>query len=251
MKLLIIIAIAFVLLVPVSVFAQTDEAITEYCKDNWKKAPQMCSNYIPKNTNDRNAHDIIAEKNIEKDQQRIKQFQLDMQNIVCPTGTEKQSSGLDVFCVSENDIQQSNTDSELSEISPILFVGFVLFIVIMIIVIVKKATGSENNNLNNSYNVQNNGYGNSLGPVKSNRNFSNNSSKKSRPAMPAYLRHKVLQRDNFRCTDCGATKNEISLHIDHILPWSKGGTHDPRNLQTLCRTCNLAKMTRKWIGGKK
>jgi 5-methylcytosine-specific restriction endonuclease McrA len=226
--------------------AQTDEAIEEYCIDNWKKSPSLCSEYVPENYNEKNAHDVIAEKELQNNQERIKQ----MRELVCPPETEKQIRGLDAFCMSKSDIQKSNTNSDLRDVPPIVFIGFALMMIIIMIIVIKKAVGSDNNP-NNSYNIHSNGFENSRVPVKSNKNFSNNTSKKSRPAMPAYLRHKVLQRDHIRCTDCGATKDEISLHIDHILPWSKGGTHDFRNLQTLCRTCNLAKMTRRWIGGKK
>ena len=31
------------------------------------------------------------------------------------------------------------------------------------------------------------------------------------------------------------------MHVDHILPRSKGGSDDDFNLQTLCRSCNLHK----------
>lgn len=64
------------------------------------------------------------------------------------------------------------------------------------------------------------------------------------------LRHCVLQRDNYKCRDCGATKDEIRLEIDHIVPWIKGGKTILENLQTLCHKCNRSKHTRIWVGGQ-
>lgn len=58
------------------------------------------------------------------------------------------------------------------------------------------------------------------------------------------LRFKVMQRDNFSCVLCGASpaKNKnIVLHVDHIIPWAKGGETELDNLQTLCSNCNLGK----------
>lgn len=58
------------------------------------------------------------------------------------------------------------------------------------------------------------------------------------------LRFKVMQRDNFKCCICGAspaTNPSIELHIDHIVPWSKGGETLLKNLQTLCSNCNYGK----------
>lgn len=58
------------------------------------------------------------------------------------------------------------------------------------------------------------------------------------------MRFRVLQRDNFRCCMCGASpanNPEIELHIDHIIPWSKGGETVIDNLQTLCSRCNIGK----------
>ena len=53
-----------------------------------------------------------------------------------------------------------------------------------------------------------------------------------------------MARDNFKCRICGkspATDPKITLHIDHIIPWSKGGETIFENLQTLCSECNLGK----------
>lgn len=58
------------------------------------------------------------------------------------------------------------------------------------------------------------------------------------------LRYQIMKRDNFKCVLCGASpaKNPtIELHIDHIIPWSKGGESTIDNLQTLCSVCNLGK----------
>lgn len=58
------------------------------------------------------------------------------------------------------------------------------------------------------------------------------------------LRWKVLRRDNFKCCACGsspAITPGIELHVDHIIPWSKGGDTIVENLQTLCSKCNLGK----------
>lgn len=44
-----------------------------------------------------------------------------------------------------------------------------------------------------------------------------------------------------RCRYCGATER---LTVDHIHPFSLGGTHDPKNLQCLCHSCNAKKKTK-------
>ncbi|WP_343324290.1 HNH endonuclease signature motif containing protein [Streptococcus sp. Marseille-P8640] len=35
--------------------------------------------------------------------------------------------------------------------------------------------------------------------------------------------------------------SNVVLHVDHIIPWSKGGETVLGNLQTLCSKCNLGK----------
>ncbi len=62
--------------------------------------------------------------------------------------------------------------------------------------------------------------------------------------VPLNLRIKVMSRDNFRCVFCGkspATDIGVKLHVDHIIPFSKGGTNSLDNVQTLCQDCNLGK----------
>lgn len=56
------------------------------------------------------------------------------------------------------------------------------------------------------------------------------------------LRYDVLRRDGFKCQICGATAQEgAKLHVDHIIPVSKGGKTELSNLRTLCDRCNLGK----------
>lgn len=66
------------------------------------------------------------------------------------------------------------------------------------------------------------------------------------------LRWRVANRDSFRCQHCGkspALNAGVQLHIDHIVPWSKGGETVLENLQTLCSECNLGKGTQSQTCG--
>lgn len=49
----------------------------------------------------------------------------------------------------------------------------------------------------------------------------------------------VFKRDNYTCKYCGR-KGGI-LEVDHIIPFSKGGSNDLINLATSCRRCNRQK----------
>lgn len=63
-----------------------------------------------------------------------------------------------------------------------------------------------------------------------------------RSKMNKGLRYKILKRDNFKCQICGRTAEDgVKLHIDHIIPISKGGKTIGSNLRTLCEDCNLGK----------
>jgi 5-methylcytosine-specific restriction endonuclease McrA len=54
-------------------------------------------------------------------------------------------------------------------------------------------------------------------------------------------RFDVLQRDGHRCVYCGASPQERELHVDHVVPLSKGGSDTIENLATSCKRCNLGK----------
>jgi 5-methylcytosine-specific restriction endonuclease McrA len=58
----------------------------------------------------------------------------------------------------------------------------------------------------------------------------------------AGIRWQVFERDNFKCVACGKSAIDGAiLHVDHILPRSKGGKDEMDNYQTLCHLCNIGK----------
>ena len=54
-------------------------------------------------------------------------------------------------------------------------------------------------------------------------------------------RFAVLSRDSFTCQYCGASAPNVMLHVDHVVPVSKGGRDDIGNLVTACFSCNVGK----------
>ncbi len=64
-------------------------------------------------------------------------------------------------------------------------------------------------------------------------------SKSQRSLMTKELREQIAFRDNFTCQICGKYMPDgVGLHIDHIIPVSKGGKSVPSNLRVLCSKCN-------------
>ena len=53
----------------------------------------------------------------------------------------------------------------------------------------------------------------------------------------AVIRREVLQRDGWRCRECGAPGR---LEVHHLEPLHKGGSNDVFNLVALCRGCHIA-----------
>ena len=61
--------------------------------------------------------------------------------------------------------------------------------------------------------------------------------------IPLRIRREVWRRERHECSYIDpATKRRCAsrhaLEIDHIQPWSQGGTHDPKNLRLLCAAHN-------------
>ena len=64
-------------------------------------------------------------------------------------------------------------------------------------------------------------------------------SQNQRKLMTKKLRKEIARRDNYTCQICGKYMPDgVGLHIDHIVPISKGGKTVPSNLQVLCSRCN-------------
>ena len=61
---------------------------------------------------------------------------------------------------------------------------------------------------------------------------------------PNFTRFNVFLRDKFMCQYCGSKKE---LTFDHLLPRSKGGKTDWRNVVTACSSCNVKKGGRLFI----
>ena len=70
------------------------------------------------------------------------------------------------------------------------------------------------------------------------------SKRQQRALVTPKLRYEVLARDRFACRACGSParpEDNITLHVDHIIPVVEGGKTVLENLQTLCSECNLGK----------
>ena len=64
---------------------------------------------------------------------------------------------------------------------------------------------------------------------------------KSKNSRGIKMRFTILLRDMFTCQYCGRSAPEVKLHVDHIIPRSKGGATVEDNLRTSCQDCNLGK----------
>jgi hypothetical protein len=56
-------------------------------------------------------------------------------------------------------------------------------------------------------------------------------------------RLEILERDGWRCAYCACHVDD-SAHVDHVVPWSRGGSDHPENLVASCAACNTSKGAR-------
>lgn len=84
-----------------------------------------------------------------------------------------------------------------------------------------------------------------------------------RRKLPHWKRKLILEKYNFKCYWCekvfireqvinpfgyimGQTNWTLSVHIDHLIPVSKGGDDEINNLVLSCAKCNLTKYNNIW-----
>ena len=60
-------------------------------------------------------------------------------------------------------------------------------------------------------------------------------------AVSKRLRFEILRRDNHTCQYCGEKAPDVTLHVDHVVPVTLGGTDKPDNLVAACKDWNLGK----------
>ena len=65
--------------------------------------------------------------------------------------------------------------------------------------------------------------------------------RRKRPPLPPEVRQLVIDRDGTSCYLCGLQCYEHEIHIDHVIPRSRGGSDDPSNLKVACWLCNMRK----------
>lgn len=53
----------------------------------------------------------------------------------------------------------------------------------------------------------------------------------------------IIVRDESTCYLCERRCEPEEIHLDHIVPLSRGGAHHPSNLAVACAPCNLKKST--------
>lgn len=83
---------------------------------------------------------------------------------------------------------------------------------------------------------------NALAKINFECTVSEYTAKDQRKRMNKQLRDEIAKRDNYTCQRCGKYMPDgVGLHIDHIVPISKGGKSVPSNLQVLCSKCNGSK----------
>lgn len=62
----------------------------------------------------------------------------------------------------------------------------------------------------------------------------------SRSPIPSHVRTEVKGKFGGSCAYCGLTL-EDKFHVDHVVPFAKGGPDDPINLFPTCASCNSMK----------
>lgn len=62
-------------------------------------------------------------------------------------------------------------------------------------------------------------------------------------------KRRILERDDFKCQQCGKMVEYGDSILDHKTPIARGGTDDDENLQVLCLKCSGVKTQQESRGG--
>lgn len=57
----------------------------------------------------------------------------------------------------------------------------------------------------------------------------------------ASMRSEIIRDSGGTCCICGRKAPDVPIEVDHIVPRSRGGLTEKRNLRVLCRDCNVGK----------
>ena len=63
----------------------------------------------------------------------------------------------------------------------------------------------------------------------------------NREPIPWMQRRLIFERDGKCCRNCGIPLTPKTAQLDHITPWTAGGTDCSCNLRLLCEPCNSAR----------
>ena len=64
---------------------------------------------------------------------------------------------------------------------------------------------------------------------------------RKRKAIPPEIKQELFKAQGGKCRYCGRKPGIDLMHVDHKVPFSKGGSDSKRNYQVLCGTCNNRK----------
>lgn len=56
-----------------------------------------------------------------------------------------------------------------------------------------------------------------------------------------FTRDEIIERDHSTCHLCGKLCEPEEIHLDHVIPLSKGGEHSRANVKVACADCNIHK----------
>ena len=133
-----LILVLFLISTSIYVNGQTsEEARLEYCKDHWREAPDMCSDFIPKEYYEETASKSeLTKEDIKKlDELEASHFGF----VKCPTGShQKAVSGGKIICVDDNDPRitvEPLNEQNISFDNTYVITGIVIFIIILAIII--------------------------------------------------------------------------------------------------------------------